>query len=92
MSVENAKNFLERIKSDDSFRESIGKADSFEARAKLVKAAGYEFTKAEMEQAHPAGSGGELSDEELESVSGGSASSVITGIAATISTAIALAG
>ena len=92
MSVDNAKKFLERMKSDGAFRESIAKADGFEARAKLVKGAGYDFTKAEMEQAHPHGSGGELSDEELESVSGGNASNVITDIAATISTAIALAG
>lgn len=92
MSVENAQKFLERIKTDGGFRDSLSKASSFDERAKLVKAAGYDFTKAEMEQVHPAGSGGELSDEELESVSGGSASNVITDIAATISTAIALAG
>ena len=91
MSVDSAKSFLERLKSDEAFRKSINDAKSFDDRVALVKGSGYNFTKEEMEQAHPAG-GGELSDEELESVSGGNASSVITGIATTISTAVALAG
>lgn len=91
MSVENAKKFLQRLESDEAFRKKIADADGFEARVAIVKGEGFDFSKADMEKAHPT-SDGELSDEELESVAGGSASSVITGIATTISTAIALAG
>ena len=92
MSVENAKAFLSRVASDEAFKKSLENAPNEEARKAIVKEAGYDFTKAEMESLLAADGEGELSDEELEAVAGGNASTVITDIATTISTAVALAG
>jgi len=70
MSVESAKAFLERMKSDSAFRESVVGAQDDAERNKLVVEAGFEFTKEEIDQARSEFQG-ELSDEDLRLVAGG---------------------
>ena len=75
MSIEAAKEFLEKMRTDEGYAQSVVEAESQEARAKLVKEQGFEFNKEELENAAAAfGSGdGELGDAELEGVAGGAA-------------------
>jgi predicted ribosomally synthesized peptide with nif11-like leader len=67
MSIESAKAFLERVKNDEDFRNSVGEITTTEERMEFVKKAGFDFTKEEIEKFTS-----ELSDEELDKVSGGS--------------------
>ncbi len=72
MSVESAKAFMEKFKSDDAFRAQLENAPSDEARKQIVKDAGFEFTAEEIKQVtpdelHP----GKLSEADLEAVAGG---------------------
>jgi len=74
MSVESAKAFAERMRSDKAFRAKMQSAGSVAERKKLTDEAGYDFTredfmqvKAELVEALR----GELSDEELANVAGG---------------------
>ena len=66
MSLENAKAFLEKIKSDDNFRKEVGEKASPEERVQFIKNAGFDFTKDELDSLKA-----ELSDEELDLVAGG---------------------
>jgi predicted ribosomally synthesized peptide with nif11-like leader len=66
MSLESAKAFLEKIRHDEQFRKHCSNAASHEERFKLLKAAGFDFTTAELDQVS-----GELSPEELDQVVGG---------------------
>ena len=66
MSIESAKAFLERVKSDEDFGKSVGEIATSEERMKYVKTAGFDFTKEELDKVTT-----ELSDEQLEEVSGG---------------------
>lgn len=68
MSVENAKAFLEKAKSDAELRDRLSGAESVKERAEIAQAEGFDFTKEEIQSA-----AGALSDDELQSVSGGSA-------------------
>ena len=70
MSVESAKAFLERMKSDSAFRQSVLGAKDDAERNELVVEAGFEFTKEEIDQARSEFQG-ELNDEELRLVAGG---------------------
>jgi len=47
MSVENAREFIEKIKSDGEFSNQINEAKTQEARMQIVKSAGLEFTEEE---------------------------------------------
>ena len=67
MSIENAKAFLERMKNDEEFRNSVGEIATAEERMEYVKGAGFDFTKEEIKSVQD-----ELSDDELENISGGS--------------------
>ena len=67
MSIESAKAFLERIKSDEDFKNSVGELGTAEERMEYVKGAGFDFTKEEIKSLKD-----ELSDEELDAVAGGS--------------------
>ena len=71
MSKEDAKKFVERVKSDSDFRTSLAEAKDDSARAKIAKDAGYDFTRAEVEPLLPSADAGDLSDDDLEAVSGG---------------------
>ena len=68
MSIESAKSFLEKMKSDSSFSDKLKAAKSVDDTSKIVKAAGFDFTEDELSEAQQ----GELDDEELDSVAGGS--------------------
>jgi len=76
MSVESAKAFYERILTDEDFRIQHRNAANDDERREMVLAAGYNFTPEEWEivttQLQTSNSaGGELSDAQLEAVSGG---------------------
>jgi predicted ribosomally synthesized peptide with nif11-like leader len=74
MSVENAKAFYERMVGDEAFRSQYQNATSEDDRRKILLAEGYGFTPEEWETASAEiaeSSQGEISDAELEAVSGG---------------------
>jgi predicted ribosomally synthesized peptide with nif11-like leader len=79
MSLENVRNFYDRLANDESFRTQMQNVQSKEECSQTVKAAGYDFTQEELEeyttQLLELSSGdGELRDvdeKELESVIGG---------------------
>lgn len=66
MSIESAKAFLERMKNDEDFRKSVGEIATAEERMEYVKKAGFDFTMDEIATLKD-----ELSEEELDVVSGG---------------------
>lgn len=66
MSLESAKLFIERIKSDEAFAKKISEHKDAEACVAFVNDAGYDFTAEEIEEAR-----GALSEEELDAVAGG---------------------
>ena len=80
MSVESAKEFLKKLSKDEAFKKAIEGAASDEERQKLVKDAGFEFTKAEIKEV--SGGSAELSDDDLEKVAGGSAAGWVSAAAA----------
>ena len=67
MSIESAKEFLERMKTDDEFRNSVGESGTAEERLEYVKKAGFDFTMEEIATVKD-----ELRDDDLEQVAGGS--------------------
>ena len=76
MSLESAKLFIEKMKTDSEFREKVVALKTKEERKSFVKNEGFDFTKEEFEQVkkeyiNKAKSEGELSDEDLEKVAGG---------------------
>ncbi len=66
MSIESAKEFLERMKTDGNFAESVAKCSDGKARMAFVKNAGFDFTAEEINQVSSS-----LSDSELDQVAGG---------------------
>ncbi|MCP4575490.1 MAG: Nif11-like leader peptide family natural product precursor [Deltaproteobacteria bacterium] len=66
MSIEDARAFLKRVKNDEDFRKSVGEITTTEERMEYVKGAGFDFTKQQFDMIKD-----ELSDGELECVSGG---------------------
>ncbi len=61
MSIESAKAFLERIKSDEDFRKKVLEIATEEERMEYVKTTRYEFTNEELGQVQ-----GQLRDEEMD--------------------------
>ncbi|UUX93155.1 Nif11-like leader peptide family natural product precursor [Methanoplanus endosymbiosus] len=70
MPPESAEEFVKRMQTDKEFCEKIQKEDS-EIRHKIIRGAGFDFTREEPDKAME-----ELSDEELKAVTGGSDSGV----------------
>ncbi len=66
MSIESAKAFLERMKTDEDFRNSVGEIGTAEERLEYVKKAGFDFTKDEIANLKD-----ELSDDDMDNISGG---------------------
>ena len=66
MSIESAKAFIERMKTDEEFNNRVSTAKDKEARMALVKAEGFDFTKEEIGSLID-----ELDDEQLDAVAGG---------------------
>ena len=52
MSIESAKAFLERLKSDGDFSKTVGKIATVQQRIEYVNKAGFDFTKEELEIAN----------------------------------------
>jgi predicted ribosomally synthesized peptide with nif11-like leader len=73
MSQEGARAYVERVTSDEAFRNQVAAAPDPEARRQLVEAAGFDVEPADQETIRAAlGEGSmELTDEELAGVSGG---------------------
>jgi predicted ribosomally synthesized peptide with nif11-like leader len=74
MSIENAKAFYERMSTDEAFRNQYQNATTDDERRQFLMVAGYDFTSEEWQTAVAEiskSSDGELSNAELESVSGG---------------------
>jgi len=73
MSIESARDFLERMKTDEDFKKRVSKARDAE-REKIIAEAGFDFTDEELEQVS-----GELDSEDLEQVAGGTEGMNCTG-------------
>ncbi|MBC6430120.1 Nif11-like leader peptide family natural product precursor [Nostoc sp. HG1] len=75
MSIESAKAFYSRMTTDETFRSQLEQATSIEERQQILQAAGYEFTSEEWEatkaEFQASNDSRELSDSELQAVSGG---------------------
>ena len=63
---ESTKAYIERLKTDEEFRERMKDAADKEARIALVNAEGFDFSEEDIKAVES-----ELSDDELEAVSGG---------------------
>ena len=66
MSVEQAKLFIERMKTDEAFRSQIIAVEDVAERMRMVNAGGYDFTEDEMKAVLA-----EVGDEAVEGVAGG---------------------
>ncbi|WP_375498185.1 Nif11-like leader peptide family natural product precursor [uncultured Nostoc sp.] len=75
MSIESAKAFYFRMTTDETFRTQLEQAASKEERQQILQAADYEFTSQEWEAAkaqfQASNDSSELSNSELQAVSGG---------------------
>jgi len=65
MSIESAKAYIERLKTDEDFRQRVQDAEDGESRLALAKAEGFDFTRDEIGKVTS-----ELSDDELDDISG----------------------
>ncbi len=68
MSIESANAFMERVVNDEDFRKKVGDIATAEERIAFATAAGFDFTKEELETVRAKR---QLTDEELERASGG---------------------
>ena len=68
MSMASAKAFIEKVKTDEEFRNKLGELKDSQARTDFAKAAGFDFTAADIAQVKEEEG---LSDDELDSVAGG---------------------
>ncbi len=66
MSIESAKAFIERMKTDEEFNKTVGEIATAEERMEYVKKAGFGFTKEELEEVSAV-----LTEDELNGISGG---------------------
>ncbi len=72
MSLQAAKDFIARVKEDKSLAKSIESAADDEVRRKIAAATGLIFTRDEMREALSEGGSKQLSDDDLDTVAGGS--------------------
>jgi predicted ribosomally synthesized peptide with nif11-like leader len=72
MSVENARRLVRKIESDAMFREHLTKLTAAEQKGMLVSGGFGDITPEDVHAAATPGATGELTDEELEAVAGGS--------------------
>lgn len=66
MSMESAKAYMERMKNDEDFRKKVTECKNNEERKFFVVSEGFDFSVEDIKQAS-----GELSEEELDKLSGG---------------------
>lgn len=72
MSIESAKLFIERMKTDENFAEKISLCKDEQDRSIVLKEEGFDFTALELSEA-----GTILSDDDLDGVAGGSRTCII---------------
>ncbi len=77
MSIESAKAFIEKVKTDEDFKSKLAQLQDGQARLDFAKEAGFDFSADEIAKAK-AEQG--LSDEELDSVAGGCGHACLEGI------------
>ncbi len=66
MSLDQAKAFIEKMKSDEAFRNRIAAIEGVDARLAAASDAGFQVTEAEVKEVQS-----ELTDEELDAAAGG---------------------
>ena len=66
MSIESAKAFIERMKTDEEFAQQVASKKNKEDRMKFVSEQGFDFTEGEIKDRTA-----ELSEEEIQQVNGG---------------------
>ena len=66
MSIESATAFIERLKTDEAFRDRVKAAEDKEARIALVKEEGFDFSDVDIRAVEE-----ELTEVELDAVAGG---------------------
>ncbi len=66
MSFDQARAFIEKMKSDEAFRNRILAMEDFDTRLAAASDAGFQFTDAEVKEVQS-----ELSDDELDAAAGG---------------------
>jgi predicted ribosomally synthesized peptide with nif11-like leader len=66
MSLESAKAFVERMKTDEDFRKKVTECKDNETRRECVKSQGFDFTADDIELVK-----GELSEEDITAIAGG---------------------
>ncbi len=71
MSVESAKQFVQKMASDPEFLAKVQAAPDQATKKKLVQEAGFDFDLADLAGMLPQSQGGELSESDLEGVAGG---------------------
>jgi len=74
MSLESAREFLEKMRNDDAYAMQIVEAETREDRAVLVRGEGFQFDKDELDEAfsaYAASDSEELDDATLDQVAGG---------------------
>ena len=69
MSIESAKSYIERMKTDKEFAQKVIGCKDAEARTAFVKACGFDFTINELREETM-----ELTDNDIEFISGGGSS------------------
>jgi predicted ribosomally synthesized peptide with nif11-like leader len=70
MSIESAKQFLEKLKADEEFRNKVTAKETSEAKMEFATAEGFSFTEEEYKQAVDA-VGVPVSDDDLDNAAGG---------------------
>jgi len=74
MSIQSAKEFVQKFNADQTLKERLEAAANHEARLQLIQAAGFDFTMEEFKQAVAElsdAAGQELTPEELRNIAGG---------------------
>ncbi len=66
MSIESAKAFVERMKTDEDFAKKLSECKNIDEYMEVVKDAGFTFTPEDIKQVY-----GELSEQDLDKVAGG---------------------
>lgn len=67
MSIESAKAFIDRMKTDDEFNKRVSTAKDKEARMALVKEQGFDFDAEDIQEVSA-----ELNEHDLDQIAGGS--------------------
>lgn len=88
MSQEGMRDLLNRVESDEGFRDQLLTAGSVEERVHLVHEAGYDVGPNDLPAFREMVQFGELSDDDLELVAGGMGNGTVAGIGAGVSAGV----